>query len=59
MSHRLATNRRSFLRKSGHLCAGALAAGAMTLAAAPGQTEGGQKFLLVGLGGSENPTRAD
>ena len=53
-------NRRSFLEKSAHLCAGALAAGALTAAAGPvaAATEG-QKFLLVGLVGSENPTRAN
>ncbi len=53
------TNRRSFLRDAGHVCAGAIAGSAMSLAAAPPAPEGGQKFLLVGLVGSENPTRAN
>ena len=53
------TNRRSFLRRSGHLCAGVIAAGAATAAAAPGESEAGQKFLLIGLVGSENPTRSN
>lgn len=52
-------NRRSFLEKSGHVCAAALAAGAMTAAAAPAEPEKGQKFLLMCLVGSENPTRAN
>ena len=52
-------NRRSFLEKSAHLCAGAVA-GSMTTKAA-GSVEAGdsQRFLLVGLVGSENPTRAN
>lgn len=53
------TNRRSFLQKTGHLCAAALAAGAASAAAAPTEAEAGQKFLLIGLVGSENPTRAN
>lgn len=51
--------RRSFLRKAGHACAAAFATG---LAALPGAAEtnsGRQKFLLIGLVGSENPTRAN
>ena len=59
MSPRTATGRRAFLEKSSHLCAGVLAAGTLTAAAASPETEGGQKFLLVGLVGSENPTRAN
>ncbi len=53
-------NRRSFLEKSAHLCAGAVAGGSMTVAAegATASAES-QKFLLVGLVGSENPTRAN
>lgn len=52
-------NRRSFLKNTGHLCAAAIAGSAMTLAARATEPEGGQKFLLVGLVGSENPTRAN
>ncbi len=52
-------NRRSFLRNASHLCAGAIAGSAMSLAAAPPGVEAGEKFLLVGLVGSENPTRAN
>jgi hypothetical protein len=62
-------NRRSFLEKSGHACLGALALGAASIGAtaqnnqsqptiAP-ETPTRQKFLLVGLVGSENPTRAN
>ena len=53
-------NRRSFLGKGAHLCAGAIAGTAMSAAAAPttGSAEG-EKFLLIGLVGSENPTRAN
>ena len=53
-------NRRSFLGKGAHLCAGALAGSAMSMAATAnsGAAEG-QKFLLIGLVGSENPTRAN
>ena len=59
MSPKTPTGRRSFLEKSSHLCAGVLAAGALNAAAASPETEGGQKFLLIGLVGSENPTRAN
>jgi uncharacterized protein (DUF1501 family) len=52
--------RRSFLGKGAHLCAGAIAGTAMSVAAAPAtKNEPGQKFLLIGLVGSENPTRAN
>ena len=53
-------NRRSFLEKSAHLCAGAVA-GSMTTTAAGSVVEAAdsQRFLLVGLVGSENPTRAN
>ena len=53
-------NRRTFLRKSAHLCAGAIAGSAMTMAT-PANTDAaeGQKYLLIGLVGSENPTRAN
>lgn len=59
MARKPAENRRSFLQRSGHLCASVIAAGAITTAAARSEPEGGQKFLLVGLVGSENPTRAN
>lgn len=54
------TKRREFLKQSTHACAAAVAAGAtgllnLTDATAP-ET---QKFLLIGLAGSENPTRAN
>ena len=53
-------NRRSFLGKGAHLCAGAIAGTAMSVAAAPtNRNAEGQKFLLIGLVGSENPTRAN
>jgi len=53
-------NRRSFLAKGAHLCAGAIAGTAMSVAAAPANENAeGQKFLLIGLVGSENPTRAN
>lgn len=50
-------NRRSFLGNGVHLCAGAIAGTAFSMAAAPAAE--GQKFLLIGLVGSENPTRAN
>ncbi len=59
MAPKVPTNRRSFLRKTSHLCAAAVAGSAMGMAAAPTEPETGQKFLLVGLVGSENPTRAN
>jgi hypothetical protein len=53
-------NRRSFLGQSAHLCAGAIAGGMMnTPAGSVAEAADGQKFLLVGLVGSENPTRAN
>ena len=53
-------NRRSFLQKAGHVCAGAMAGTAMAVAqAAAPEAAAGQKFLLIGLCGSENPTRAN
>ena len=55
-------NRRTFLEKTAHVCAGAMAAGAVAASAQSvvGQeTASGQRFLLVGLCGSENPTRAN
>lgn len=51
-------SRRSFLQNSAHLCAGALTGSVMANAGESNAAEG-QKFLLVGLVGSENPTRAN
>ena len=52
--------RRSLLTKAPHLCAAtAITAATSGLAGATEQAAGGQKFLLVGLVGSENPTRAN
>ncbi len=60
MVRKVGKSRRSFLRDAGHLCAGAIAGSAITTAAAaPPDAETGQRFLLVGLVGSENPTRAN
>jgi hypothetical protein len=59
MTAKKPTERRSFLKNTGHLCAAAIAGSAVSLAAAPTDPEGGQRFLLVGLVGSENPTRAN
>jgi len=48
--------RREFLKKGTHVCAAAVAgATGMYDLAAPER----QKFLLIGLAGSENPTRAN
>ena len=52
-------NRRSFITKGAHLCAGAIAGTTMSNMAATADTAAGQKFLLIGLMGSENPTRAN
>ena len=53
-------NRRSFLGKGAHLRASAIAGTAMSVAGAPAyENAEGQKFLLIGLVGSENPTRAN
>ena len=53
-------NRRSFLGKGVHLCAVAIAGTAMSVATSPANENAeGQKFLLIGLVGSENPTRAN
>lgn len=54
------TKRRVFVRRSTHACAAAITAsttGSANLTVA--NTAEGQKFLLVGLVGSENPTRAN
>jgi hypothetical protein len=59
MASKVTSNRRSFLRDTSHLCAGVIAAGAASMASAHTDPETGQKFLLVGLVGSENPTRAN
>jgi hypothetical protein len=59
-------NRRAFLQSGAHLCAGmaagALIAGAGTAAAEEGTAPSAgaaQRYLLIGLVGSENPTRAN
>jgi hypothetical protein len=53
-------NRRTFLGTSAHSCAGAIAGTAISLAATPTTDAAeAQKFLLIGLVGSENPTRAN
>jgi len=51
------TNRREFLEENIHACAAALTAGIASQTNANGAE--GQRFLLVGLAGSENPTRAN
>ena len=51
---------RSFLEKGAHLCGGADAgAASSSLALPPADAAEGQRFLLIGLAGSENPTRAN
>lgn len=54
------TTRRALLRSAGHACA-AVVGGVSAASAVATETENsaGQKFLLVGLCGSENPTRAN
>ncbi|HJQ71396.1 MAG TPA: hypothetical protein VKA70_20630 [Blastocatellia bacterium] len=52
------TKRRDFLTKGAHACAAAVTAGAVVTNGATGVAEG-QRFLLIGLSGSENPTRAN
>ena len=50
---------RSFLEKVAHLCGGADAgAASSSFARPPADAAEGQRFLLIGLVGSENPTRA-
>lgn len=49
------TKRREFLKKSTHACAGAVATGSTESTSA----DKAQKYLLIGLAGSENPTRAN
>jgi len=53
-------NRRSVVEKLAHLCTGAFAGSVMaTAAGSVADAAGSQRFLLVGLVGSENPTRAN
>ena len=52
------TSRRSFIEQGAHLCAGAIAA-TMSTAVGSSAAEEIQRFLLIGLNGSENPTRAN
>jgi len=55
-----AADRRSFLRSAGHICAGAVAGSAVAAAqSVPAENQSAQKFLLIGLCGSENPTRTN
>ena len=49
-------SRRSVIEKGAHVCLGALAGSSLASAQ---ETTAAQKFLLVGLCGSENPTRAN
>jgi hypothetical protein len=53
--------RRSFLAQGGHTCAAAMAAATLPIAVAEGMSnpEPAQRFLLIGLVGSKNPTRAN
>lgn len=56
-------SRREILESGAHACAGAIALAAMGASAAVAQTSeekaAPQRFLLVGLCGSENPTRSN
>ena len=52
------TKRRELLKKAAHACVAAVAAGTTGLAN-PTNAAQAQKFLLIGLVGSENPTRAN
>lgn len=55
-------DRRSALKKAGHLCAAVMAGASVASglgAEQPENPSAGQRFLLVGLCGSENPTRAN
>jgi predicted peroxiredoxin len=51
-------NRRSFLKKGGHFCAGAIAGSSVDLTPPVSSAEN-QKFFIFSLAGSENPTRAN
>ena len=55
------TSRRSLLKSGVHACAAAAAGAAAMAGIAKAEPEAGesQRFLLVGLCGSENPTRAN
>ena len=50
--------RREILKKGAHACAAAVAASTTGLTASASAAEA-QRFLLIGLAGSENPTRAN
>jgi hypothetical protein len=53
-------SRRTFLNKGSHLCAAAIAGAALGSGApASSITAENQRFLLIDLVGSENPTRAN
>jgi hypothetical protein len=53
-------SRRRFLQKGGHVCASAIAGSSVSLgSAASASGAEAQRFLLIGLVGSENPTRAN
>jgi len=52
------TKRRDFLKQGTHVCA-ALAAGAGVGNPNKAEAQEAQRFLLIGLVGSENPTRAN
>ena len=51
-------NRRSFIEQSSHLCAGIIS-GSLMGSGLVAEAAQSQKFLLIGLVGSENPTRAN
>ena len=54
------TKRREFLKKGTHACAVAVAGGTTGLTIPTGANAAeAQRFLLIGLVGSENPTRAN
>ena len=54
------SDRRSFLENTAHICVAAMAGSLMTGApAVMAANENRQRFLLMGLAGSENPTRAN
>ena len=53
------SSRRAFLKKGSHACA-AVVAGSASASGGPAELAAeGQRFLLIGLVGSENPTRAN
>src|SRR5262249_11494702 len=51
-------NRREALKAAPHLCTALVASSALASPAAPA-SEAKQRFLLIGLSGSENPARAN